>query len=171
MEVRDHEDRAALAHGPAPETGDREQPGWPALAVNEMMADNRSTLAEDDGSYSDWIELYNSTDQAVALDGWTLTDKPDEDLRYPLDDLSVAAGGFLVLWADGDETLGAGHLGFKLDEGGEAVGLFAPDGAPIDGLRYGEQAADISLARLPDGGPSWALASPATPGSSNGGGS
>lgn len=135
------------------------------------MADNQHTLADDQGTWSDWIELYNPGASAVSLDGWTITDTLDDPARPPLDGLSVEAGGFLLLWADGDSDLGAAHLSFRLDEDGEAVGLFGPGGAPVDGLRFGEQASDISLGREPDGGDTWILSANATPGASNGGGS
>jgi len=50
--------------------------------INEFMASNGSQLPleegemlDADGDSSDWIELYNPTDAALALDGWYLTDE------------------------------------------------------------------------------------------------
>ena len=45
--------------------------------INEFMAKNESTLADGNGVYSDWIELYNSSDTPVSLTGWYLTDSSD----------------------------------------------------------------------------------------------
>lgn len=142
---------------------------WPALVVNELMASNASTVQEPSGGWADWIELYNPTETAVDVDGWTISDALTEPDAHTLDALEVPAGGYLLLWADDAPELGPEHLSFSLAEAGEAVGLFAPDGTPIDGLRFGQMAEDVSLARSPDGGQTWALSAAATPGESNGG--
>jgi hypothetical protein len=43
------------------------------------------------------------------------------------------------------------HAGFSLARGGEAVGLFAPDGSLVDGFTFGPQTNNVSLGRYPDG--------------------
>lgn len=151
------------------DTHDSGRSGWPALVVNELMAQNTTTLADDQGNYPDWVELYNPTDEVVDLEGWTVSDSLEDAARFVLPALILQPGGFQLLYADGDSSLGEGHLDFGLDADGEAFGLYAPDGRAIDGLRFGAQTADISLARSPDGSETWVLASPATPGASNGG--
>ena len=45
------------------------------------MADNETTLADEDGEFSDWIEIRN-TEGAVNLDGWYLTDDADELTKW-----------------------------------------------------------------------------------------
>ena len=40
------------------------------VVISEFMADNKHTLADEDGQYPDWIELYNPTDQDIPLEGW-----------------------------------------------------------------------------------------------------
>ena len=37
------------------------------------MAGNDSTLQDEDGDYSDWIELLDTRDTDVNLAGWVLT--------------------------------------------------------------------------------------------------
>ena len=37
--------------------------------ISEFMADNQSTLADEDGQYSDWIEIHNPTAAAINLSG------------------------------------------------------------------------------------------------------
>ena len=46
--------------------------------ISEFVADNDSGLADDDGDFSDWLELYNHTTDPLDLQGWSLTDDADE---------------------------------------------------------------------------------------------
>ena len=46
--------------------------------ITEFMADNDETLLDKFGESSDWIEIYNPTTEPINLDGWHLTDDPDE---------------------------------------------------------------------------------------------
>lgn len=49
--------------------------GWGAdPLITEFMASNTATLADEDGTCSDWVEIYNPNASAVSLDGWYLTD-------------------------------------------------------------------------------------------------
>ena len=153
--------------------GDTEEPTtttWPALVINEFMASNQSTITDETGSYGDWIELYNPTDEAVELGGWLISDDLEQPDEWVLDDaLSIEAGGFLLLWADDDPEEGPSHLGFNLSRKGGALGLYAPTERAIDRLEYAEQASDLSAARTPDGSLDWAISDTPTPGESNGG--
>ena len=44
------------------------------IFINELMADNISTIADDNSDYDDWVELYNDTDKDIDLGGMYLTD-------------------------------------------------------------------------------------------------
>lgn len=140
------------------------------LYINEFMASNATTIADENGGYADWIELYNGGDTDVLLDGYTMTD----DLAAPTlhtfsGGLLVPAGGFVLLWADGSTASGNNHLDFKLASVGEAIGLYAPSGEAIDTLTFEMQAIDLSAARVPDGSSHWEITDSPTPGESNGG--
>lgn len=144
--------------------------GQSALVVNEFMASNTTILADADGEFDDWIELYNSGDVDVNLDDYSITDdlsQPGKHLFWG--DLVVPAGGWLLLWADGDSARGPTHLNFKLDADGEALGLYAPGGNALDELSYDPQSTDWSAARMPDGSGDWQLTDAPTPGTANGG--
>ncbi|ROL62268.1 lamin tail domain-containing protein, partial [Bacteroidetes/Chlorobi group bacterium ChocPot_Mid] len=41
------------------------------------MAKNDTYIVDDKGNFSDWIELYNSSDAEVSLSGYYLTDNFD----------------------------------------------------------------------------------------------
>ena len=42
--------------------------------ITEIMADNVSVIADEDGDYSDWIEIHNPDSTPVDLTDWSLTD-------------------------------------------------------------------------------------------------
>lgn len=140
------------------------------VSINEFMASNGDTLETGDEVFPDWIELYNPRDSEIDLDGWTITDDLDEPDKHTLSGLSIVSGGHLLLYADGDPDQGPQHLGFSLDAGGEAIGLYNANGDPMDRLTYEAQQQDISAARVPDGSLDWLLVDDPTPGESNGDG-
>ncbi|MEZ5147595.1 MAG: hypothetical protein R2759_11085 [Bacteroidales bacterium] len=49
------------------------------IVINEFMSSNDTTLADEDGDFSDWIELYNSTVNPVNLEGY----HPSDDETLP----------------------------------------------------------------------------------------
>lgn len=121
-----------------------------ALCINELMADNEAALITPDGATPDWIELHNPTDTAVSLAGWRITDDTDDpDLHALSEELTVAAGAFLLLYADDEPDAGAEHLGFALASSGGSVGLFAPDDSGQI-LTYGSLSEDFAVARQDD---------------------
>ena len=166
----DCDDAGCLAQPACASGDDSGQTGdVPELYINEFMASNATTIADENGGYADWIELYNGGDADVVLDGFTMTD----DLTAPTlhtfsGGVLVPAGGFVLLWADGSTASGSNHLDFKLATDGEAIGLYTPAGDAVDTLTFEAQATDLSAARVPDGSANWAITDSPTPGESNG---
>ena len=143
--------------------------GWHTLIINEFMASNDGSVVNSSGDHPDWIELYNPGNSAISLGGWSMSDDPKEIELSLLDDfLTVEAGGFLVLWADGEPEQGPEHLSFELDISGDRIGLYTPEGTVADSLVFLQQASDLSAARVPDGSDTWMIAEQPTPGESNG---
>lgn len=146
--------------------------GVPTVTINEFMAINQTTIEDDAGAHSDWIELYNTGDEPVSLHGLYLTDEDDEPTQFALpSNQTIAAHGYALFWADAQPSQGEDHTTFKLSGTGEYVGLFfvAEGGSPVrvDAVQYGNQVADVSAARVPDGSLTWEQTSP-TPGRTNG---
>ena len=144
------------------------QAASPGVLITEVQAANTRTVADDQGRYSDWIELHNPTDAPVSLTGYTLTDDPDEPAKWSLPIAMLAPGDFLLIWASGvDQVTPEGwHTSFRLSRGGEYVGLFSPDGLLVDEVTFGEQEADVSLGRLA-GSDQWVAFPTPTPGAAN----
>jgi hypothetical protein len=140
--------------------------------INEFMASNGSTCADEFGGYDDWIELYNGNDFAVDIGGTFITDSLADPIKhripsYAPDSTTIPANGYLLLWADNQEEQGVLHLGFRLNGEGEAIGLSQPDGAQfIDTLSYHDAKSDLPVGRLEDGSVNIQFLTP-TPGSGN----
>ncbi|MFO7638840.1 MAG: lamin tail domain-containing protein [bacterium] len=129
------------------------------LFLNELLAANRSVIADPFGSYDDWVELYNAGDEPVPLLGVYLTDDLRTPTKWAFPDTALAPGGYLLVWADGEEYQGPLHVSFRLNaEQGERLGLFAADSFQVllvDTVSFGPQRPDTSWGRLPDAGPAW----------------
>ncbi|MEO0073866.1 MAG: lamin tail domain-containing protein [candidate division WOR-3 bacterium] len=140
------------------------------LYINEFMASNSRTVRDEAGDYDDWGELFNAGDRPVNLRGAFLTDNLSVPMKWSFPDTVIPAGGFLLIWADGEYREGPLHTSFKLDAGnGEQLGLFVTDGDHlfrVDTLSFGPQSQDVSCGRIPDGG-GWRYLTVPTPGRAN----
>ena len=143
------------------------------LYINEFMASNDVSFPGPQGDYPDWIEIYNAGTEAVMLGGYYMSDVLDDTAAmyqipdtYP-DSVTVAAGGYILFYANKGEASSVFNLNFKLSGGGEAVGLWDASSTLIDSYTYGEQTTDISFGRYPDGADEWGFMSDITPGASN----
>lgn len=104
------------------------------VLINEFLALNSKGLQDEDGDYSDWIELYNPGDEAVNLEGWYLTDNAERLNKWQVPAVTLRAGGFLVVFASEKNRRDAGkelHTNFKLSGSGEYLALVEPDGSSI----------------------------------------
>jgi hypothetical protein len=103
----------------------------PSVVISEFMASNNSTLADEDGAYSDWIELYNSSTNTVNLGGWHLTDRATNLTHWQFPATNLGPSRFLVVFASNKDRRVAGaplHTNFKLSASGEYLALVMPDG-------------------------------------------
>ena len=144
-----------------------------SIFINEFMASNNQTIADENGEFDDWVEIYNAGTVPFDLGGKYVTDDLSEPNQWQIPTTNpslttVPAGGYLIIWFDGDEGQGELHVSPKLGGGGEQIGLYDVDGlTPIDTLTYGPQTSDISEGRFPDGSPSLVKFPAPTPGSEN----
>jgi hypothetical protein len=74
-----------------------------SLYINEYMASNTFTLADEDGDYEDWIELHNAGEDPLSLAGFGLSDNPLAPFRWVFPDVTLGAGDYLVVWASGKD--------------------------------------------------------------------
>ena len=137
------------------------------LVINEVMARNDSTIADEHGDYDDWIEVANVGASPIDLTGLGLIDHMDGSGAFTFPATTLNPGEYIVVWADEEPGQGSLHAPFKLDGDGEDVYLI--DGAVIiDQMTFPDLAADLSFGRYPDGADNWGFMAPATPGATNG---
>jgi len=105
-----------------------------ALLINEFLASNAATNTDEDGEFSDWVEIYNEGGSPVDLTGYYLTDDATLLTKWQFPSASLPAGGYLLVWASDKNRTTPGsplHTNFKLSAGGEYLGLVQPDGTTI----------------------------------------
>jgi len=138
--------------------------------INEVMADNETTIMDNNEKYEDWIEIYNSSIKPLSLGGLFLTDGKTEWEIQESDSTIVPANGFLILWADDDVEEGVLHCNFKLSKSGEKLELYAKDEGKIidiDEIEFDSLGTDKSYGRLVDGNEEFGILTEPTPGSPN----
>ena len=104
------------------------------MQITEFLAHNQTSITDEDGDHSDWIELHNFGAIAVNLDGWHLTDDAVQLNKWRFPGTNLPPGGFLIVFASGKDRALPGaplHTSFTLDEQGEYLGLVKPDGQTI----------------------------------------
>lgn len=125
------------------------------IVVNEVSADN-AIYQSARLKRSDWIELYNATDETVDIAGMYISDDIRDPYKFQIPatgdgawprPTTIAPRGHYVLWADDHE------LPFKLKNADNScVVITAGDGSWRSVLYYHAMSDRQSVGRWPDGG-------------------
>ncbi|MCD6333331.1 MAG: lamin tail domain-containing protein [Bacteroidales bacterium] len=145
------------------------------LVVNELVARNAHGLKDEAGEDNDWVEIYNPGTLDINIAGWYVSDTLDQSKfhRIPASDVNktrIPAGGYLILWADGQPSQGVTHLPFKLNNGGEEFYLAEMQGNSlviIDQVIFPKLQKDTPYGRYPNGTGGWRRLTDPTPGAAN----
>jgi len=140
------------------------------VVINEWMADNSRLANPLGGGFDDWFELHNAGASAVNLSGYFLTDNLSDPDKWTIPSgTTIAAGGYLLVWADSQDTLDTNplHTSFALSANGESIGLFTPAGLLVDAVSFGAQVEDLSQGSFPNATGPIVFLSQATPGGVN----
>ncbi len=143
--------------------------GYSQLVINEFMSDNTATIADQDGEFSDWIELYNNGNTTVNLLDYSLSDKNDELNKWKFPNIEIAPGNFLLIFASGKNILNTNelHTNFKISSSGEQLFLSNNLGQVLDQIEPIELLENQSYGRSPDGSDNFLSLIFTTPNSSN----
>lgn len=135
------------------------------VMINEVCSSNFSALADGDGEYPDYAELYNPLPYEVCLDGLYLSDSEKHLKKSPLNGVVIPAGGRTLIWLD-DSGADGTHAGFNLSKGGDSLFLSDENGDLLDSLTVPDLSYNMSYARCADGQETWGRMT-ATPGIAN----
>ena len=133
------------------------------LVINEFMASNDSLsgIVDPNGQTEDWIEFYNNGNSTLNLEGFFLSDKPDNPQKWSFPaGASIEPDGYLIVWCDEDGSQPELHANFKLSKDGEFIILSNPFGEVLDSLTFGPQETNVAAARRPNGTGNFVMQSP-----------
>lgn len=138
-------DAEKKAHGIAP------------ICINEVSAANDSYIDEN-GKKGDWVELYNTTDTEIDVEGMYLTDNLDKPEKYQITKgetqarTIIPAHGYLIIWCDKRATTDGGmHASFKISDDGGQLQLMAADKSWTNVITYAAHDSRSTVMRYPDG--------------------
>lgn len=139
-----------------------------SVVINEFMSKNQNVIADIDGAYSDWIELYNPSDETINLEGFALSDKEDEPQKWVFPSVEIQPNSFLLVFASGkDYQTDELHTNFSIKGSGESLFLSDDDGIFIDSVDEIALFDDQSFGRIEDGSVEWTIFAESTPNTNN----
>ncbi len=124
------------------------------ISINELMPSNDNFFHDLYGNDSDWIELKNTSTQPLDISELYFSDDP-LDLRkcqipYGKPETVLQPHDLIILWADGDTTLGPLHLDLKLARDGETFYVSDEDGNILDELSWSGLETNVSIGKSDD---------------------
>ncbi|MHC4560855.1 MAG: lamin tail domain-containing protein, partial [Planctomycetota bacterium] len=109
------------------------EPG--AVVINEVLAHSHAGAA-------DWIELYNTTNTAIDIGGWFLSDSSSDLAKYRISPGTIIApGGYIVFYENqhfNNSSDPGSNQPFALSENGERLYLSSAEGSLLTGYRQVE---------------------------------
>ena len=146
--------QTGLEAGEVPEQTERETMDTGTeerIVISELMSSNKSTLADLEGNFGDWIELHYTGSTAIELEGYTLHCGKD---KWVFPACSMEPGAYRIVFCDrGNRAEGEElHTSFAVSALGERLRLFGPNGTLKDTFPLTELEEDCSAVRDPASG-------------------
>ena len=124
--------------------------GNPALVISEVMSSNRTAYPDENGAFPDWIELTNTGDTPIALEGYGLSDRSDK-ITFVFPAMSLQPGEHVIVFASDENKNVAGqtlHAKFKISSSGDNIYLFGSDGISFAHLEIPAMDHNMSYTRI-----------------------
>ncbi len=140
------------------------------LVINEFMSSNSITVADENGDFEDWIEIFNAGTTTINLNGYGLSDDPAEPFRWVFPAINLPPGAYLFVWASGKDRRNTGsplHTNFSIATEGETLLVTQPSGQRVAQVPPIHVPNGISYGCKPDGSTNRYFFNQPTPGTSN----
>ena len=143
------------------------------LMINEYSAANCDNDGSDCGDYDDWIEILNNTSESIDLEGYYLTDRISNLIKWSFpSSVTINPGDHLIVYASGldpDLETSSTNTSFKLTQTKETeyIVLSSPEGVIIDYKKLTPHQLNHSIGRSFDASSDWSIFTNSTPGSVN----
>lgn len=124
------------------------------IRISEVLFKNTCSVIDSYGDRSDFVELCNLSSEAVALDGWYLSDDFSDPARFPLEGQVIGPHGYLLVFLSGKESAnGELHAPFSLGDGDDGLMLYYAQDRSAQSVAYDPALPeDISVGPGEDGG-------------------
>lgn len=123
------------------------------LVINDLMSSNTLVLDED-GDSSDWIELFNGSNQTINLSNYKLTDDPANLSKWSFPAYELESGEYLLIFASGKDRITANpyfHTNFRISDDDPSIILTNSGGTMTDMVELRPIPRNISFGRTSDG--------------------
>ena len=143
-----------------------------SLRITEAMSDNLSTLVDDYGMPTDWVEIYNSGTEAINLKGYGLSDKANKLMKWTFPDITIQPGQYLLVYCSGkgapktEGDLTHLHTNFGISNYAETLVLCNNKGQILDTVDLPQLESDTAYA-LDLNNNTWERTVKPTPGAAN----
>jgi len=107
-----------------------------SVVINEAMSSNVSTLADEDGDFPDWIELYNTTEQPVSVANFGLSDDQKNLTKWKFPNVTIQPKNFLIVYASGKDKKNGSMFWETIITKGDLWKYLVPVSEPSSAWRY-----------------------------------
>ena len=137
---------------------ERNETNTTPVVINEISGAN-SIYVNEYFKRDDWMELYNTTDNDIDVEGMYLSNDPATPLLYQITkgdsnaSTIIPAHGFLIIWCDKELPNNQLHAPFKISmaNGNGEIILTSKDKTWKNTLKYKIHNGDETIGRYPDG--------------------
>lgn len=147
---------------------------YEGLLITEIMSANNQTIDDEYDEYDDWMELTNTSNYTISLNGLFLSDKFENYGKWQFVDslkpqnMILTPGKSVIVWLDSDaENQGSLHTNFSVQSMGERVILSYYDGyhyTLIDQVSLPALGPDQSYQLSASDNKSWSISDSPNPG-------
>lgn len=122
------------------------------IYINEYMSNNKRFITDNDGEYSDFVELYNYGDKDVDLSGYFISDNINNTDKYMFQSVIIKSHEYLIVHLSSKNKIDDYiHTNFSLSDKDNYLVLSTYDGKIIDKVKIVSLKDDISYGRSKNG--------------------